>query len=83
MAIGRWMASLGKNHTSVRIGILGQPGPLIQIEDASVDSPVTRSNPGAGFVVTKGVITGGSIPLAFGTEFDEIIFCKNHEKRTP
>lgn len=75
-------ACAGRNKTCVRIGIAGEPKVLIQIEDASVGYVVHPS--GEKFVrVSRGTVTGGSLPMALGLEFDEIVFCKSHEEGTP
>lgn len=75
-------ACAGRNKTCVRIGIAGEPKVLIQIEDASVGHVVHPS--GEKFVrVSRGTVTGGSLPMALGLEFDEIVFCKSHEEGTP
>ena len=76
------IALAGRNKTCVRIGIAGESRRLIQIEDASVGYVVHPS--GEKFVrVSRGTITGGSLPMCFGLEFDEIVFCKSHEESTP
>lgn len=72
-----------KPKTSVCVGVSGESRPLIQIEDAKVHYYAPRRTGEQELVVTKGVITGGSIPFALGLEFDEIVFCKSHEEGTP
>ena len=83
MAMGRERLVAGRNTTSVRIGIKGESRLLMQVDDAVVDYHIPRSHEGRSVVVTKGVVTGGSIPFAFGMDFDEIVFSESHEKGAP
>lgn len=83
MMMGRERHTASRNQVSVRIGIAGESRSMIEVEDATVSYTSSGKPPKSTVHVTKGVITGWSIPDAFGTKFDEIIFGESHEESAP